>query len=126
MVHTVIRVRIHGSQILQMNLAQPTLQVLTHPQVDREFIGRKLAVSRKNSQDKTQDFVDGRPQGLKEEHESNDGRWRYGGIIEPERSIEILGGIALREKVKGGPEVDLCDSKVSERVAKLPMSKFMP
>ena len=67
MVHTVPWIRAHGSQIFQMNLAQSRLQFLRHTQVDTKRVGRKLIVSGKYGQDKTQHLVDGSPNGLKED-----------------------------------------------------------
>mmetsp|Transcript_14311 Transcript_14311/g.40713 ORF Transcript_14311/g.40713 Transcript_14311/m.40713 type:complete len:210 (+) Transcript_14311:58-687(+) len=125
MITRIVRIGTHGTQILQMDLAQSTLQGLAHAKIHRKAISRKFAMSREHRQDEAQDFVDGCPQCLEEEHQRNDAGDGLGFIIKAEGCVEIAVGVAQREEVECRSEVDLCDEEVGQGVPQLPMAEFM-
>ena len=67
MVHTIQRIRAHGTQIFEVDLAQSTLQVLAHVQVNGKPIRSEFAVSTEDSQNKGKDLVHWGPESLKEQ-----------------------------------------------------------
>ena len=87
MVRAVQWIGAHGAQVFEMDLAQSTLQVLAHVQVDGELIRGEFAMSAKDSQNEGQNLINRRPESLKEKHQSNDS-WdiRCSGV-EPEGGV---------------------------------------
>ena len=107
MIRRIPRIRAHGTQVLQMNFTQPTLQFLTHPQIDRKAIRLKFTFARMHRHGVAQRFVYWCPNGLKEQEQRNDGRNTPTGVIESERPVQIVGREAKREGVERGPRVQL-------------------
>lgn len=125
MVHTVQWIWAHGAQVFEVNLTQPTLQVLTHVQVNRKLIRSEFALSAEDGQHEWQNFINRCPECLEEQQQSDDGWNIRSRGIEPKCSIQVLRRIALGEEIKGDTEVDLRDSKVSEGMSEFPMPKLM-
>lgn len=119
------RIGTHGAQVFEMNLAQSTLKLLTHAQIDRELVGCKFIVSGKGSQDKGQNLVHGSPQGLEKQHQGDNGWNRSLRVVKAKCTIKIRRCIALRKEIKGGPKVQLRHHKVCERVSQLPMAQLV-
>ena len=118
-------IRTHGPQILQMNLTQPTLQLLIHSQIHRKSIRLEFALARKDRHDVTQCLVDGCPNGLEEEEEGNDGGDGAGFVVEAKGAIEFGGVEAKGEGVEGGACVELGDYEVGDGVAHFPVTEFV-
>lgn len=117
MIHTVPWIRTHGTQILQMDLAESTLQFLTHSQVDRKLVGSKFTMTGKDSQHKGQDLVHGSPYRLEKEQQSDNGGDGSRGVVKSKGSKKIVGGIAQRENVKGSTKIDLGHTKIRQSVS---------
>ena len=125
MVHAVQGIGAHGTQVLEVNLAQSTLQVLAHVQVDGKLIRSEFAVTTEDRQHKGQNLVHWSPKSLKEQQQGNDGGDIGCRGVETESSVQVLGGVTLGEEIKGNTKVHLRYSKVGQSVSKLPMSKFV-
>mmetsp|Transcript_12952 Transcript_12952/g.28384 ORF Transcript_12952/g.28384 Transcript_12952/m.28384 type:complete len:241 (-) Transcript_12952:711-1433(-) len=126
MIRRVPRIRKHRTQVLQMNLTQATLQTLTHPKFDREFICFKLTPTRVHRHCKTQSFVNGSPNGGEEEEKCDQGGNGTTLIVESKSSVEFMRVVAQCKGVETSTSVELSDDKVDEGVAHLPVPEFMP
>jgi hypothetical protein len=122
MVHAIPWIRAHCSEILQMNLAQPALQLLAHSQVNRKLVGSKFTMTRESGQCKRQHLINRRPDRLKEKKESNHAGNRERRVIKSECGKEILRGIAQRENVKCRAKINLCDAEICQCVTQLPVT----
>mmetsp|Transcript_36890 Transcript_36890/g.77374 ORF Transcript_36890/g.77374 Transcript_36890/m.77374 type:complete len:374 (+) Transcript_36890:74-1195(+) len=125
MIRRIPRIGAHRTQILQVNLTQPTLQFLTHAQIRREFIRLELALARVHRHGVTQRLVDGFPHRAEEEEEGDDSGYGPGVVVESEGAVEFGGVVAEGEGVEGGAHVELADDKICNGVSHFPMTKLM-
>mmetsp|Transcript_4293 Transcript_4293/g.8943 ORF Transcript_4293/g.8943 Transcript_4293/m.8943 type:complete len:211 (-) Transcript_4293:897-1529(-) len=123
MVRRIQPIRTHGPQILQLDLAEPRLQVLTHAQTHAERVCSELAVAGVHGHQKRQEFVHGRPERLEEEEQRDHGG--DAGAIESKGLVKRRGIVTERETIEGDARVHLGDDKVGHGVPQLPVPKFV-
>ncbi len=125
MIRRIPRIWTHGTQILERNLTETSLQRLRHPQIRRELIRRKLVPPRKDGQRKRQNLVHGCPDRLEEEqHGDNRGDGpRY--AIETKGAVEVNRVVTEGKGVEGCRGVQLCNDEITPRMSQFPVSELV-